>query len=241
MNLFFQIKKIIKLIANYFEYDINKIKNKNKILNHFNIDLVLDVGANIGQTRDQLRNLGYKKKILSFEPLSKEHEILKFKSKNDHKWTIYDKCAIGNTIDKKHINVSKNSYSSSILSILPSHLEIAPESKYIDKEEVKIITLDSIFDMISKDSKNIYLKIDTQGYEDRVLEGLSKNINKICLIEIELSLLPLYKDQKIWNFFIELLKKKNFGVWSISEGVYNLNNHRTNQADFIFYNRDMIK
>ena len=94
MYLFSSIKKFLKSITNITGYDINKLQNKNNILNFFDIDLVLDVGGNIGQTRDELRRFGYRKKILSFEPLKKEHNILKKRSLNDNYWSVYSRCAI---------------------------------------------------------------------------------------------------------------------------------------------------
>jgi hypothetical protein len=43
------------------------------ILERQDIDLVVDVGANLGQTRDRLRHLGFKGNILSIEPLIEAH------------------------------------------------------------------------------------------------------------------------------------------------------------------------
>ena len=241
MYLLSSIKKLIKSITNIIGYDINKLQNKNNILNFFDIDLVLDVGGNIGQTRDELRRFGYRKKILSFEPLEKEHNIIKKRSLNDNYWSVYSRCAIGDNLAKSKINVSKNSYSSSILDILPSHLEIAEESIYIKQEDIEIITLDSIFKEITDKSKNICLKIDTQGYESNVLDGLKENLKKITIIDIELSFLPLYENQKLWDYFVDFLFKNGFEIWSIKQGVYNLNNGRTNQINVIFYNKTMRK
>ena len=51
----------------------------------------------------------------------------------------------------------------------------APESVYIDSEGVRIATLDIIMnDYIGKE-KNIFLKIDVQGFEYQVLGGSKKH------------------------------------------------------------------
>ena len=46
------------------------------MLENHSVDLVLDVGANIGQFALALREAGYKGRLLSFEPLSAEHTQL---------------------------------------------------------------------------------------------------------------------------------------------------------------------
>lgn len=47
-----------------------------KILNHFNIQAVLDVGANVGSYGKELREIGYTGDIFSFEPTSEAYHFL---------------------------------------------------------------------------------------------------------------------------------------------------------------------
>jgi len=54
--------------------------------------------------------------------------------------------------------------------MLPSHLKSAPNSKYIGKEAIDIKTLDALFGDLCKTAKNVYMKIDTQGFESKVLK-----------------------------------------------------------------------
>ena len=100
-------KNKLKFFLRNFGLDINRynlIESNDFRLNHFlkinDIDCVLDVGANIGQYANNLRRIGYKKKIISFEPLSSAYEVIKKKSistfigNNDKilkKWNIYEK------------------------------------------------------------------------------------------------------------------------------------------------------
>ncbi|MFX8373787.1 FkbM family methyltransferase, partial [Acinetobacter baumannii] len=86
------------------------------------------------------------------------------------------------------INISGNSYSSSILPMLPAHLSAAPESLYIGKAKTKVITLDSVFDEYRVNKEKVFLKIDTQGFEAEVLSGLSRNLRNITAVQLEMSI-----------------------------------------------------
>jgi len=52
--------------------------------------------------------------------------------------------AIGNEQGKKFINISSNSFSSSILKMTNTHIKGAPESAYIGLEEIYIDKLENI-------------------------------------------------------------------------------------------------
>ena len=57
-----------------------------KALNRFEIDLVLDVGANIGQFASELRSFSYQGKLIRFEPLSVAHQALSAAASRDSQW-----------------------------------------------------------------------------------------------------------------------------------------------------------
>ncbi len=210
------VKKYFKKLLRQFGFDIIKftpsshpIASLKLLLNSYQIDLVLDVGANIGQFGEFLRqNLNYKKDIISFEPLYREFEILKSKVESDKHWTVYN-IALGDFDGTSEINVSENSYSSSILNMMLTHLEAAPNSRYIRREPIKVKKLDSIFDNICHSSKTIFMKIDTQGFEDKVLKGAEESLQKIPLIQLEMSLTLLYDGQILFDELFELMKQKN--------------------------------
>src|SRR5215471_3629893 len=59
------------------------------ILQRFNIDCVLDVGAHYGEFGQLLRDLRFQGHILSFEPVSASFKRLEAASKGDPKWSIF--------------------------------------------------------------------------------------------------------------------------------------------------------
>src|ERR1700684_2872446 len=72
------------------------------------IDLVLDVGANVGQFGTSLRNRGYRGKIISFEPLESEYKKLAVVAASDGNWEAHQ-FALGAASGDATINVSDNS------------------------------------------------------------------------------------------------------------------------------------
>lgn len=204
-------------------------------LQRFNIDFVIDVGANQGQFASEIRNGGYTGNIVSFEPLSMAHADLQRASNRDAKWDIFPRCALGDHDGEAKINIAGNSTSSSLLPMLNSHLTAAPHTAYIDTEAVPLWTLDSVAsDYISK-FKNPFLKIDIQGFEWKVLDGAKNILPYMHGVLLELSLLPLYEGQHLWEDLIDRLKNEGFSLWAIQPGFTDPENGRTLQVDGIFY------
>jgi FkbM family methyltransferase len=209
------IKLIVKKIFNKFGLNIVSYKKYPEFLLHHKIELLLDVGANFGQYAMHARDNGYKGKIVSFEPLSDAYEKILKKSKNDPLWTIHKRCALGAEIGEMEINISQNSQSSSILSMNNVHQIAAPESIYIGKARTDVITLDSIFDSYRKNKEKTFLKIDVQGFESEVLKGLTLNLKNVFGVEIEMSVVPLYDNQELYNYFFSFFEQNGFALWSL--------------------------
>lgn len=203
----------------------------------FNVDLVLDVGANIGQYGSGLFNCGYGGKLISFEPLSKAHEKLMrhaARSVGDGKWVVHPRCAVGEACGEIEINVSSNSVSSSLRPMLHAHLSVAPESRYVKKERVPIVTLDSIASSFINAGHRIFLKLDTQGYEAQVLAGAKALLPDVCGIQLELSIIPLYEGQELWLEMIEQLGMLGFKLWSLYPGFADPQTGRNLQIEGVF-------
>jgi len=210
------------------------LARRKQLLDSYNIDLVLDIGANAGQYAQELRNdLAYKNSIISFEPLKSAFKLLQANSAGDGNWDVYN-FALGDAVTDGEINVADNSYSSSLLEMLPAHIESAPESKYVDKEKINIKTLDSIFSTISRSNNRIYMKIDTQGFESRVLKGAEKSLPAIDMIQMEMSLVPLYKGELLFNDLCLLMSEKGYSLVAVEPVFSDVNTGQMLQVDGIF-------
>ncbi len=204
-------------------------------LRKFDIDLVLDVGANKGQFASEIRQCGYAGRIVSFEPISQAHGELLQSSAEDSMWEAYPRCALGDHNGEAEINIAGNSESSSILPMLELHRSAAPESAYEGKEIVPIKTLDAIAGQYLKDARAPFLKIDTQGYEWQVFDGARDTLPQIKGVLVELSLVPLYDGQHLWREVIDRLEAEGFTLWAFKPAFSDQASGRTLQVDGIFY------
>ena len=204
-------------------------------LRKFEIDLVLDVGANKGQFASEIRHCGFAGRIVSFEPLSQAHCELLQSSAADPMWDAYPRCALGDHNGEVEINIAGNSESSSMLPMLEAHRSAAPESAYEGKEIVPIKTLDAVAERYLKDARAPFLKIDTQGFEWQVLDGARDTLPHIKGILVELSLVPLYEGQHLWLEVIDRLEAEGFTLWAFKPVFSDQSQGRTLQVDGVFY------
>jgi len=199
-----------------------------------NIDVLFDVGANQGQYAADVRVEGYKKKIVSFEPLPDAYALLAEKAKKDPDWIVHPRCAVGSAPGETMINIAGNSYSSSLLPMTSAHSDSAPDSVYVGQAKTEVITLDSVFDTYVKPGERVFLKIDTQGFEKFVLEGARESLKRIAGVQLELSIVELYSGQMLYEYFFDFLKAQGFYLWSLEPGFYNPESGQLLQFDGVF-------
>jgi len=205
------------------------------LLQHHAIDLVLDVGANDGGYGKDLRQAGFKGSILSFEPLVEPHERLNSTAIKYQNWHVAPRMALGAENGEIEINVSENSTSSSILQMEKMHSDAAPTSKYMSKQVTRVQRLDNFDHELIIDCKAKFLKIDTQGYEKNVLDGAAGLLSEIHGIQIEMSLVPLYKGQALYQELIHRLSSAGFYLWNIVPGFSDPKSGRLLQMDGVFF------
>lgn len=236
------IKGILKKIFRSIGFEVNRYNALDsdsallqKFLAYQQVDLVLDVGANTGQYASMLRSLGYKNKIISFEPQEEAYLHLSINSAKDKLWDIAPRSAIGAEDSEIVINLSKNSFSSSVLPILDSLIEYAPETEYFGKETVPLFKLDTITKPYSLESFNsILLKIDVQGFEKSVIQGSLEILPLVNALQLELSLVPLYENQVLLYEMIGILSELGFEAYAIIPGFTDIKTGRMLQVDGIF-------
>lgn len=236
------MKLFVKNIIKKFGFEIHRLRPISdpnfqilQGLNKFRIDLIFDIGANTGQFAQGLRAAGYSKSIVSFEPLADAHTQLCLNAQTDKNWKVHDRGAIGDFNGEIQINVAANSMSSSLLPMLSAHSSAAPESTYIGSESAPIRTLDAVASYYISESANLFVKVDTQGFEWQVLDGGSETLKNARGLMLELSLVPLYEGQRLWREIVDRLESAGFELWAIHQGFTDQRDGRMLQVDAVFF------
>jgi FkbM family methyltransferase len=235
------IRQLLKYVLRRGGFELRRYSVQNSChaqlilaLEHLGIHLVLDVGANAGQYGSLLRGHGYRGRIVSFEPLASAYAKLGEVAKSDTTWWVAPRMALGASEGEVDLNISANSQSSSILAMLPLHEEGAPGSGVIGRERVLLSRLDRVAASFLRGSENVLLKIDTQGYEEQVLAGAHGILNRICAIQTEMSFVPLYAGQPLFDEMRQLLDKLGYELFALFPGYVHEVTGQTLQVDGLF-------
>jgi FkbM family methyltransferase len=159
-----------------------------RFLAEHRINVVLDVGANVGQFAGRLRRLGYGGAIISFEPDPRAFQELVASRLDDTAWRGYP-WALGDSDGTLRFHIAEFSDLSSALSPLPGGYQITGTT------DVPVRRWDSIRDEVlaTIQSPRILLKTDTQGFDLNVLRGASGAMDQIHGILAELPVRPTYE------------------------------------------------
>lgn len=226
---------IHRIIKDKIKHKLNRpLHRRKKLLAHFGITKVLDVGANIGQYAQELRKINFAGDIVSFEPISSVYETLKKNRKSDQKFTAKN-FALGDKNETKTINISKNLASSSFFNRAKHLEENAKQTEYVSEEKVEIKSLDSIFETICNANDVIFLKLDTQGYEKNILSGAKESLKKIKGVQIELALKPSYNGAPEYKEIIQILEEAGFTLFSLEEGFEDEKTGQLLEVDAVFF------
>jgi FkbM family methyltransferase len=237
MSLFSRIRGAVrKTTFDVVRFNVSShpLARRMRLFERHGIDLVLDVGANAGQYATQLRELGYRGRIVSFEPLSQPFAQLRRLAEEDGRWEAV-RIGLAEKPGSARINLAANSVSSSLLPMLGAHLAAAPQSAYVGTEEITLDTLERAIPAHVGDGERPLLKIDAQGYERHILDGAGSQLARIAGIQLEMSLVPLYEGELLIEEMIALLKQRGFTLMSLEPGYVDLAAGQMLQSDGVFF------
>lgn len=198
------------------------------VFSRASINCVIDVGANCGQYGQMLRRAGYKGRIISFEPAPAPFTELSRVSSTDSNWLVVPQ-ALGNC----EATISLNRASASAFSSFHSPntygmKRFSTVIKSVDCDEVEMTSLATYWPRIvaAREQQNIFLKLDTQGYDLEVVLGAADKINSVMAIQAEIAFKPIYEHAP--DHIESLARFRDLG-FEVS-GIYPLTRDKHNKA-----------
>jgi FkbM family methyltransferase len=169
---------------------------------------VIDVGANVGQFAVAVANLMPGATVYPIEPDMRTAERLRRNVGPDIARNVRV-TAVGERNGTVQFNVNRDSQVSSILSLGEDRLASFPGSTVAETIDVPLATLDSMFAAGSVRGP-ILLKIDVQGYEDRVIAGASELLKQVRWVMMEVSFARLYQGELSFDAVVSMMKAEGF-------------------------------
>lgn len=216
----------LKIVKSRLEHvSFTRLFDDLKFLIDIEFPLVLDVGANVGQTIDEIQSVFKKPIIHSFEPSESTFAELKSTKFNGGGELYLYNYALGDKIQqKKFINYEWSTLSSFLT--LDDNLNNRFREISIDnKEIVDVDTIDN-FVTTNKIKQVDLLKIDTQGFDLNVLKGAIQSLenNTIKYVQIEINFVAMYNQQSTYEDIFKFLEQSNLFLISLYEIVRENNN-----------------
>ena len=212
-------------------FDIVWYRPLNRLLAHHGIDLVLDGGANIGQYASELRRQGYQGRIVSFEPQPPVFQDLQKAARADGNWTARN-IGLGDVEGELAMNICASSDCGSLLKPVAG---LTPGSEVVRQQMVPVRRLDLLWNEICRPGEKVFLKLDVQGYEKKILAGAGACLDQVVGVQLEMSLVPLYEAQPNWEEMLQLMRQKGFALWKIETGSRDPVTGRESELDGIFF------
>lgn len=203
------------------------------LMRRLDIGTVIDVGANAGQYVSEIRELGYRGRIVSFEPIHQSYVRLATASRNDDLWSVHN-LALGEKTGEQLINVSENTVFSSFKPASSYLTDTFATSAPVRTEAVKVIRLEDFLNEHPQYGRSAYLKIDTQGFEMEVLKGTGSWLPKIKALQLELPMRSLYEGQVTWLGMVQWLADKGFQIAMAKENGYDQTTLSLLELDVVF-------
>jgi FkbM family methyltransferase len=174
------------------------------------INCVVDVGANRGQFSHELRSIGYRGLIVSFEPVASEYLLLQTRFAEDRAW-IGRQLALGSAPATLTIGVPRLTVMSSLLAPVAADNDMRCET-------VDVQRLDAVLPGIlaAIEQPRVFLKMDTQGYDLEVFKGASACMDLIFGLQSELSVQPLYRAMPHYLEALTLYEAAGFDLYNLS-------------------------
>ena len=201
-------------------------------LKSLNIQTVLDIGANVGQFATTINAILPQARIYAFEPLPECHAQLRARMRDVPNFSAIN---LGLGDQSGEITFERNAFtpSSSFLKMNSVHKTAFPYTSDTHSVRVSVECLDTIAATLEI-TDPLMIKIDVQGYEDRVIRGGEQTIRRALLIIVETSFETLYEGQPLFDDIYRQMVGWGFVYSGSLDQLHHPRRGNVIQADSIF-------
>ena len=200
--------------------------------------IIIDVGANEGQSIERVSSIFNNCIIHSFEPINKcfDKMVKDFPGKNYYK----NNYALSNKNTNRKFFINEQLVTSGFNKINKSYDHIEIKNKIKNTVMVKTIKLDTYL-YLNKIKKIDILKIDTQGHELDVLKGAKNSLknNIFHFVEVEIILCDYYIKKVNLYEIDRIMYKNNFSAFDLQEFGYDQKN-QIKWFDMLYVNKNFL-
>jgi FkbM family methyltransferase len=180
---------------------------------------IIDIGANIGYTSYVFsRIIEAPYKIFAFEPEEKNIEILKKTSRKYHfsDQLVLVSSAVGAYVGE--IELWKNASNNADHRILTPELRNQLEGN-IESQKTSLITIDHYFESFNEPFPVSFIKIDVQGYEQAVCDGMVETLKNNPQVVISFEYCPTVIKSLGFNSeeLLQFYKERHFNFYYLNK------------------------
>lgn len=195
---------------------------------------VLDIGANTGQFAQRARRLFPGAMIHAFEPVPGPFAELLQLATRDHRLRCHN-LALGEEDGDVTLEVNGFTPASSLLPLAPLTAEAYPYTAHTSPQRVRMTTLDRWAAQLAESlPRPLLIKMDVQGYEDRVVSGGAATFACASVVLSEVSFQPLYQGQVLFDELHARLRSAGFRCAGFLDAALDPRSDRPLYADAIF-------
>ena len=217
-----------------FGFDVTRF-DRGKLIAH-QISVVFDVGANLGQYAAELRAVGYRGRIISCEPLGNALPRLAQRAAAEIPAGWPCTARSGRATAAGPSTSPPTRQSSSLLEMMPRarggrpprHLPGGrggaglPPGRHLGPQHVRA-------------DDRVFLKLDVQGYERMVLAGAQASLPRLQGVQLEMSLVPLYRGEAHYTDLIAQMTGHGFQLMSVEPAFRDPHSGQLLAMDGIFF------
>ena len=198
-----------------------------------NPSVIFDVGANAGQFAIAATTIWPSAGIFSYEPQSAIYRLLEANAKKYPRIEPRNMALGAKPELDALMHVTNQPASSSLLPLGDGHKQAEPSISEVGVERVQVGTLkDEIHNLAANGSA--LLKMDVQGYEQKVLIGAGNKCRFFDWIVFETSCFPLYENESTFEEISKWLREAGFSFVGPLDIHFTASNGKLRQFEALF-------